>query len=176
MSQAYWSEWNWIFHIDHWSADDTGWSVSFALPSTHRGQPPTDSQNFVPDRWVFFWEDHSGQWTCPTGSLPWSELFGSWLHMPGHTWWNGLLSPEHFPPGLSQVPGIENPNGLALRDEWPQCFREELLAAWPWKLDRGDTSQCAPLPGQPYEARRTCHAWDPACIPGPNGQPHCGIP
>ena len=37
------------FHIDHWSADDMDWFVSSVLPSTHRGQPPTDSQNFILD-------------------------------------------------------------------------------------------------------------------------------
>ena len=85
-SQAYWSEWNWTVHIDHWSADDMGWSVSSALPSTHRAQPPTDSQNFVPDRWVFFQEDHSGQWLVPQGLCHCLSCLG-----PGYICWAYLV-------------------------------------------------------------------------------------
>ena len=95
--------------------------------------------------------------------------------MPGCTWWNGLWPPEHSHPGLFLVPGTDSQAGPALEDVWPQCFWGEVLAAWLWKQDTGDTFQCAILPGQPCKARRTCHAWGQACAPGPNGQPHHGI-
>ena len=57
--------------------------------------------------------------------------------MPGHTWWNGLWSPEHFLPGPSQVPGIDNQDGPAPEDEWPWCFQEVLLAVWLLKAKHG---------------------------------------
>ena len=133
-------------------------------------------KHYVPVLLVSSWEDHSRQWTCPTGSSILFEPFGSLLHMPGHTWWNDLLLPEHFLPSPSQVPGIENSDGPAPGDEWPWYFQGVLLAVWLWKLNMGNISLCAPSPEQPCEARRTCHAWDQACIPGPNGQPHHGHP
>ena len=54
-------------------------------------------------------------------------------------------------------------------------FKGELLAAWFWKQDTGNTSQCVLFPVQPCEARRTCHTWGQACTPGPNDQPHHDI-
>ena len=47
----------------------------------------------------------------------WVLVTNAWAYLV-----NGLLLPEHFPPGLSQVPGIENLDGLAPRDEWPRYF------------------------------------------------------
>ena len=79
------------------------------------------------------------------------------------------------PPGPSQVTDTGNQGGPAPEDAWPQYFWGELLAAWLWKLDTGNTSLCALLPVQPCETRRTCHAWVLACTPGPNDQPHHGI-
>ena len=94
--------------------------------------------------------------------------------MPGCTWWNGLWPPEHSHPGLSQVPGTGNWVGPALEGVQPWCFWGALWAAWLWRQGMGSTSQCVLLPEQPCEPRRTCHAWDQACTPGPNGQPHHG--
>ena len=73
--------------------------------------------------------------------------------MPEHTWWNGLWSPEHFLPGLSQVPGIDNQGGPALEDEWPQCFWEALLACLSLKAKHGQhfpmcSFACAAIQGQ----------------------------
>ena len=131
--------------------------------------------NFGLDPWGSFWVTQGRQWTYLIRFWQSFGQFGSLWHKPEHTWWNGLSLPEHFLPGPSQAPDTSNQGGPTLEDVWPWCSGGGLFAAWLWKQDMGDISQHAPLPVQPCEAKRTCHAWDPTCVPGPGDQPHHGI-
>ena len=146
-------------------------------PSAHRGQPPTDSQNFGLDPVrIFSGQPIVWQWTCPTGFWQSSWHFGSWLHMPGHIWWNGLQPPEHSRPGPSQVPGTDSQGEPAPEDVWPQCF---LRGAFGCLDFEGKTWATLPKVvfclGIHVRPRRTYHAWGQACTPGPNVKPHHGI-
>ena len=81
-SQAYWSEWSWTFHIDHWSADDTDWSASSAHPyqlTEVSHQLTLKTSSLISKN--LFGEDHSGWLICPIGSLPLFVPFGFSCHI-----------------------------------------------------------------------------------------------
>ena len=94
----------------------------FCIPISLQRSATNWLSMFQPWSIRIFWATHSGQWTCPIGFWQSFEQFGSWLHMPEHTWWNGLWPPEHSHPGPLQVPGTDSQCGLAPEDVWPQCF------------------------------------------------------